>query len=401
MMMHGGAQGGGNGGMMHAGGMSPGCGGMSPGGGMVAGGMATGGGMHASAGTCCGVGELDACAVTTPSAGVMMYVGTGGCYTTETTYKYVGIGAGQYDIRAAQMQKNRMPMFIACGVLVILIVVVALVVCFMCPTTTTSKKPIPIGGPKDCLIWGDPHVMTFDGAYPNFYGQGEYWIVKTKEVSIQGRYLATPSTNGLAATHQIVIGGSFMLGNKLQVGPMENGQITCNDQPFLVSFPGQGMCGAEVYYNDMGIVVDNAMSKLDKHIVHMSDHTLGSHVEIFRWANHINVRITMTPREGETVDGSCGNFNQNPSDDTTEAILARMGGKIPLEQLLFNHVAEVPADVPQKTIAECEQSKRLSAVTTCKASAPGITGVLLDSCIFDVCFAGDQYAAQGGLMMKG
>merc|ERR1712127_506838 len=101
-------------------------------------------------------------------------------------------------------------------------------------TTTTMA---PTGPPKSCLIWGDPHIQTFDGSFPNFYGEGEFWVVKSPEVSIQARYLATPFTNGLAATHQIAVGGPFLNGHKVVVGPMENGQITMDGQPILQGFP--------------------------------------------------------------------------------------------------------------------------------------------------------------------
>jgi hypothetical protein len=36
-------------------------------------------------------------------------------------------------------------------------------------------------------------------------------------------------------------------------------------------------------------------------------------------------------------------------------------------------------------------------VEECKAAQPKAAGELLDTCIFDVCFGGDQYAAEDGL----
>merc|ERR1719401_1660292 len=59
-----------------------------------------------------------------------------------------------------------------------------------------TERP-PWIGERFCKLFGDPHVETFDGQHASFYSQGEYWIVKSNEVWIQGRYMATPVTNGL------------------------------------------------------------------------------------------------------------------------------------------------------------------------------------------------------------
>merc|ERR1712039_1128973 len=153
------------------------------------------------------------------------------------------------------------------------------------------------------------------------YGEGIKWIVKSADVSIQGRYKATPFTNGLAATNAVAIGGAFMQGHVLKIGPMEGGQITFDNQPILGTFgtfSAAGLC--TVTYNDQGELVDGAMGHLERHIVHMPLPG-GVTVEVMRWSNHINLRITMTPRAGQ--DGHCGNFNNSPADDTTDAIRSR------------------------------------------------------------------------------
>jgi hypothetical protein len=242
-------------------------------------------------------------------------------------------------------------------------------------------------------------VETFDHGFPNFYSEGEHWVVKSPQVFIQGRYLATPFTNGLAATHQIAVGGPFLNGHKIVVGPMENGQITLDGQPVLEIFPSTLDDPAHAFklkYDGLGQLVDDAQGHLEKHIVHM-DLPLGVHLQVMRWANHINVKITMTPRAGGQ-DGSCGNFNGNADDDSTAAIKARMAGqRVPLGELLFHSPAQVNPGAPHRTIADCAQQKRDEAAKICKASQPTVGGQLLDSCIFDVCFGGDQYAAEDGL----
>merc|ERR1712190_86483 len=224
---------------------------------------------------------------------------------------------------------------------------------------------------------------TFDHGFPNFYEEGEYWVVKSAAVWIQARYLATPFTNGLSATHQIAVGGEFLNGHKIVVGPMENGQITMDGNPVLTTFPSQlsdPSCGITLSYNGEGKLV--------------------VHLQVMRWANHLNVRITMTPREGGQ-DGSCGNFNGNAVDDATAAIKSRIGQRVPVTDLLFHAAAQVGPGGKTVTITDCQQQKREHAMKICKSKQPGADGKLLESCIFDVCFAGDQYAGEDGLAEGG
>jgi len=354
--------------------------------------VVAGAGAGAGAG---GAGCMTACGGEATGPGVMTFVGGGGSYTTETTYKYVGQGAGEFSYMTPK-KTNFLP-FVLGGLLVLALILAVVVLSSLGPPTTTTT-PKPQGPPGDCLLWGDPHVETFDHGFPNFYDEGEYWIVKSPQVYIQGRYLATPFTNGLSATHQVAVGGPFLDGHKIVVGPMENGQITMDGAPVLQAFPStlrDDSIGVVLSYNSEGKLVDNAQGHLEKHIVHI-DLPLGVHLQVMRWANHLNVRITMTPREGGQ-DGACGNFNNNAADDSTAAIKGRIGQRVAASDLIFNVPAQVGPGGQHVTITDCEQSKREHAMQTCKAKQPQATGKLLETCIFDVCFAGDQYAGEDGL----
>jgi len=280
------------------------------------------------------------------------------------------------------------------GSVLALVVGIILIVLFWPGFTTTTT--VPPGPPGICKFWGDPHVETFDRSFPSFYSEGEFWLVRSEDVEIQGRFMATPFTNGLSATHAVAIGGKFVNYQKIQVGPMENGQILFNGQPVLEAFPSSftdqsGL--VRMTYNGQGPLVDNAQSHLTPHIVHI-DLPRGVHVDIMRWANHVNLRITMP--NGGVIDGYCGNWNGNPDDDTAPMIKARMGGRVPISQLLF-HTRAAVGNRPQLTIADCSLAKRQHAETLCKNDQPGSGAVLLDSCIWDVCFGGDQYAGEDSL----
>jgi hypothetical protein len=305
------------------------------------------------------------------------------------------VGAGGEFSVVTPKRTNFAP-FIGGGILILVIVVVVLLL-MGGPTTTTTAKVV--GPPAACMMWGDPHVETFDHGFPNLYDEGEFWVVLSGDVKIQARYLATPFTNGLSATHQIAVSGAFIGDHKIVVGPMENGQITMDGQPILQAFPSTVQNSFfQLSYNSQGQLVDNAQGHLEKHIVHMD---LGSgadrvHLQVMRWANHLNVRITMSAREGQ--DGACGNFNGNAVDDSTAAIKARIGQRVAPSELIFNVPAQVGPAGRHVTIADCPQTKRQHGMELCKGSQPGVQSQsLLESCVFDVCFGGDQYAGEDGL----
>merc|ERR1719410_2133341 len=83
----------------------------------------------------------------------------------------------------------------------------------------SGAAPPTLGKFGVCTIWGDPHIRTFDGLRADYYSPGEYWIVKSADLHIQGRYLPTRMTSGLAVTKIVAIGGPVLKGHKLFVGP--------------------------------------------------------------------------------------------------------------------------------------------------------------------------------------
>jgi len=304
----------------------------------------------------------------------------------ETTYKYVGAG-GEF----AYVAPTRSLVCFWVGGAGALLLLLALVLLFTNMPLTTTTTPKAVGPTGSCLLWGDPHVHTFDGAFVNFYEEGEWWLVKSPEIHIQGRFQATPYTKGLAAMSAVAVGGPSMQGHSVVVGAMEGGAILIDGQVACESFPS--VCGigeVAISYNGEGKLVDSAQSHLVKHIVHI-DAPLGVHLQVMRWANHINAHITMPPH-ADGQDGACGNFNNNPADDTNEFIEAR-AGRVPMDECIFHHMTP-PKAAPAVT---CPKDREAAARRQCLAEQPGAQGALLAACVYDVCVAGPRYAAQDGM----
>jgi len=364
----------------------------------------------------CPTGCATGCATAgcaTMSTTAMTYVGAGrGDYLVTTSYKFVGNGAGEL----AFVSRVKPLWSRILGGLFALVALGAAIALLSAPkdTSTTSVEesvgPAPIvqvgeGRLQDfgeCTFWGDPHFKTFDGARPSFYGEGELYIVKSDEVQIQGRYEGTKYTMGLAATNKIVVGGSFINYHVLEVGCMESGDITFDGEPILTSFPSEykllDVPDAEIFYNTDGELVDKATEMFDeRRIVHMNL-PLGVRLTVLRWSNYVDFRLRMPPQPEQ--DGGCGNFNHDPSDDTTQDIFKRDGARVKDTDLLFRSRVQVRVgDTELQLLNICPEERMQEAKEECVQELSSIKGaaqdeVQLKSCYLDVCFGMNEHALQ-------
>jgi hypothetical protein len=248
---------------------------------------------------------------------------------------------------------------------------------------------------KRCIFWGDPHIETFDGGRPSFYGDGEFWIVKNKDVSIQGRYMGTKYTYGLAATNKVVIAGPFLHGHQIEVEPMDDGgrvvvdgREVCKELGTRYSIDN-GL--ATIVHDDQGQLVDEAASQFKRHMVHISL-PLGIQLTVFRWTNYLDLDLRM-PKLPGGVDGSCGNFNGDPADDSTQAIFSRVGARVKEGELLFRERATFGFTSEEyamlKTCATLPVAEK-----KCRAELENShpTQPELYACMFDYCFGMNEHA---------
>jgi hypothetical protein len=240
-------------------------------------------------------------------------------------------------------------------------------------------------------------VKTFDGTHASFYSQGEYWMVKSTTVWIQGRYLPTPITNGLSVTKEVAIGGPFLRSadgstNVLRISAL---RATWNGQPIIPGFPDQWSNmnpPVQVVTDSSGEMLQNGRQGKELHVVHVKL-PLEVMLQINRWnepgeGDYLNVKIVMTPQPMQ--DGHCGNFNGDPLDDTRPLIRARIGTTgVAQENLLF--MTKTPVTAPNRPDPnDCPPEKTTQARQVCGAKCAN--GIPDKDCIIDVCFGGEHFA---------
>lgn len=253
-----------------------------------------------------------------------------------------------------------------------------------------------------CTLWGDPHIFTFDHSRLVFYSEGDFWIVRSDRIKIQGRFQATDWTRkndntDYSSMTGIVVSGSFIQYHKIEIGPMGSGQITCSGQEILREFGTSHCGGGTVYYNQQGQLVDSAMAFLPHRVVHM---VLPEKVTIQanRWPNFINAKVTMPQVAGQ--DGVCGDFNGAGQHglQAGKKLHAKFGYGVPRSELLFAN--SIPLHIPAKSPSSkrCNPQKRHRAEAICNQElSDGAVGWSLAECLGDVC---DSHSSATAMEMK-
>jgi len=252
---------------------------------------------------------------------------------------------------------------------------------------------------QTCKLWGDPHIITFDKSHLVFYSEGDFWIVKSPDLKIQGRFQATQWTKDndhtdYSSMTSIIFSGHKMHGNKLEVRSME-GDIRCNGHQILKGF-GEDNCGpATITFDSKGKLVDSAMSFLPHNVVHV-ELPNGEWIQVNRWPNFINALVSM--HEGSNQDGVCGNFNGVHSDDTGVELHRRFGHGVERFEDLFDDFLPVHFPQAKPSAKRCTAKDMHEAERTCQHRvASARDGWSFAECMGDYCDKfkeGGSYQAQ-------
>lgn len=162
------------------------------------------------------------------------------------------------------------------------------------------------------------------------------WLVKSDRISIQARYKADddlPERN--LFVRAIAIGGSFLKGNTVVVGPLED-KITYSGLEILADQDSEFKIseGPEFFVNATRGESSSLVQDLSQQHVGVNiELPLGLKLIVNRLHHHVNLAIKMPPQEGQ--EGLCGNFNGFAADDAFELSEKRFDPKVQPQDSLF------------------------------------------------------------------
>jgi len=204
----------------------------------------------------------------------------------------------------------------------------------------------------DCVIWGDPHIITFDlhehrlAMHPqreaffrtrnwkadeiSVQEEGTFWLVKSADVRIQGRYWKHKTHPQFTSLGSVAVGGPFLDGNTLVFRPLKVGNVTWNGEEILSDLPSEfaNEYVRAQYHNGAELVKDGGRGLgIDV------DLPKGVKLTVNRWKQSLAVKIHMCQEDGQ--NGHCGNFNGDYTDDSQETLMSRMGSKLPPQEFMI------------------------------------------------------------------
>jgi len=160
-------------------------------------------------------------------------------------------------------------------------------------------------------------VSTFDKRPMdvNAYDAGDFWLVKSKHVHIQGRFrLSGEFKPDRAAIGSVAVGGPFLHGHQFIVSALD-GKIMFDKK----SAPKGEWERLEAKAGPTII----QMIQEEPNVIQVK---LSGDIGLLfrRFDKHVDIKITMPPQEGG-IDGECGNYDGVAENDDEPNIAARMG----------------------------------------------------------------------------
>ena len=255
------------------------------------------------------------------------------------------------------------------------------------PTPDIPRKPDGNTG----VIYGDPHVVTFDGLRNSFQAVGEFILAKSErgDFEVQGRFKGVGDNASLPSAVAIKAGGDRI---GIYQGKLKINARNVNEASFPIVLEG----GARVDKNggEYRIIAPT-----------------GEWVEV-SGSSVLTIKVTVPKSRLSKMYGLLGNYNNNPNDDMKtrqgkvvginpnyDQLYKEYGNswRIPQPESLFAYeVGETTAtftslNFPKKllTLADFTTQQKQEAERVCRSA--GVTAsAMLESCMFDVLVTGDR-----------
>jgi len=276
------------------------------------------------------------------------------------------------------------------------------------------------GMPKGvCGLFGDPHIVTFDnptGGTVDQFSTGEYYLVKSGELQITGRFGDNARFPNEASTVGVAISGALLGGHTISVqyvgGAMgrEGFKAFWDGKEILADFGST--------FESENSLVRAEYQNIDPDVEHdKARHTIGGDagtgalpsyrlrflpdwsVYVLLGEESMNVVIQMS-KQPSGQDGYCGNFNCDASDDTLESLTNRgMAARVDATQSLFAGtpaaaLGQRVATLPAFDLKDCGKELRTQAEAACAKMSDG---ALKKACVYDSCASGSVSVADDDL----
>ncbi|NCS01702.1 MAG: hypothetical protein GPJ06_05870 [Microcystis aeruginosa G13-11] len=255
------------------------------------------------------------------------------------------------------------------------------------PTPDIPRKPDGNTG----IIYGDPHIVTFDGLRNSFQAVGEFILAKSErgDFEVQGRFKGVGDNASLPSAVAIKAGGERI---GIYQGKLQINARNVNEASLPIILEG----GARVDKNgaEYRIIAPT-----------------GEWVEV-SGSSVLTIKVTVPKSRISKMYGLLGNYNNIPNDDLKtrqgkvvginpnyDQLYKEYGNswRIPQPESLFAYeVGETSAtftnlNFPKKvlTLADFTTQQKQEAERVCRSA--GVTSsAMLESCMFDVLVTGDR-----------